>query len=436
MTAPNDNAAPSARRALIVGFVALALLIGGFGLWAGFSTIAGAVVASGQVEVDQNRQIVQHPDGGVIAEIAVKDGDTVAAGDLLIRLDGELLRSERAIVESQFFELLARRGRLEAERADASEITFPAELTAAAETDPTVAPLMAGQRDLFDARRATVEKTLEQLAQRRDQTISQISGIDAQLAALSTQQTLIAQELTDQRSLFERGLAQASRVLALEREAASLAGQLGELTAQRAQQEGRLTEIGIEELRLASQRREEAESELRNIGYRELELAERRRALSGQIERLELRAPVSGIVHAMAVTTPRAVLRAAEPVLYLIPQDRPLVISARVATINIDEVAIGQPVTLRFAAFSARTTPELFGQVSRISADALVDEATRAPYYRVEVVLDPGETDKLGGLVLVPGMPAEVYLRTADRSPMAYLLKPFTDYFNRAFRES
>lgn len=436
MTPQNDNAAPSARRALIVGFVALALLIGGFGLWAGFSTIAGAVVASGQVEVDQNRQIVQHPDGGVIAEIAVKDGDTVAAGDLLIRLDGELLRSERAIVESQFFELLARRGRLEAERADASEITFPAELTAAAETDPTVAPLMAGQRDLFDARRATVEKTLEQLAQRRDQTISQISGIDAQLAALSTQQTLIAQELTDQRSLFERGLAQASRVLALEREAASLAGQLGELTAQRAQQEGRLTEIGIEELRLASQRREEAESELRNIGYRELELAERRRALSGQIERLELRAPVSGIVHAMAVTTPRAVLRAAEPVLYLIPQDRPLVISARVATINIDEVAIGQPVTLRFAAFSARTTPELFGQVSRISADALVDEATRAPYYRVEVVLDPGETDKLGGLVLVPGMPAEVYLRTADRSPMAYLLKPFTDYFNRAFRES
>ena len=436
MTPQNDNAGPSARRALIVGFVALALLIGGFGLWAGFSTIAGAVVASGQVEVDQNRQIVQHPDGGVIAEIAVKDGDPVAAGDLLIRLDGELLRSERAIVESQFFELLARRGRLEAERADASEITFPAELTAAAETDPTVAPLMAGQRDLFDARRATVEKTLEQLAQRRDQTISQISGIDAQLAALSTQQTLIAQELTDQRSLFERGLAQASRVLALEREAASLAGQLGELTAQRAQQEGRLTEIGIEELRLASQRREEAESELRNIGYRELELAERRRALSGQIERLDLRAPVSGIVHAMAVTTPRAVLRAAEPVLYLIPQDRPLVISARVATINIDEVAIGQPVTLRFAAFSARTTPELFGQVSRISADALVDEATRAPYYRVEVVLDPGETDKLGGLVLVPGMPAEVYLRTADRSPMAYLLKPFTDYFNRAFRES
>ncbi|MDF1620286.1 HlyD family type I secretion periplasmic adaptor subunit [Pseudothioclava nitratireducens] len=436
MTPQNDNAAPSARRALIVGFMALALLIGGFGLWAGFSTIAGAVVASGQVEVDQNRQIVQHPDGGVIAEIAVKDGDPVAAGDLLIRLDGELLRSERAIVESQFFELLARRGRLEAERADASDITFPTELTAAAETDPTVAPLMAGQRDLFDARRATVEKTLEQLAQRRDQTISQISGIDAQLAALSTQQTLIAQELTDQRSLFERGLAQASRVLALEREAASLAGQLGELTAQRAQQEGRLTEIGIEELRLASQRREEAESELRNIGYRELELAERRRALSGQIERLDLRAPVSGIVHAMAVTTPRAVLRAAEPVLYLIPQDRPLVISARVATINIDEVAIGQPVTLRFAAFSARTTPELFGQVSRISADALVDEATRAPYYRVEVVLDPGETDKLGGLVLVPGMPAEVYLRTADRSPMAYLLKPFTDYFNRAFRES
>ncbi|PCD76294.1 HlyD family type I secretion periplasmic adaptor subunit [Pseudothioclava arenosa] len=435
-SSPKRQASPSARGAVTLGLAAIAVLIFGFGLWAAFSSISGAVVASGQVEVEQNRQIVQHPDGGVIAEILVKDGDLVEAGDLLLRLDGTLLRSELTIVESQFFELLARRGRLEAERDDAEETRFPAELAETAASDPAIAQLMEGQRNLFAARRETMQKSLDQLAERRLQTERQIEGIGAQLAALSTQVDLIRRELADQRKLFERGLAQAGRVLALEREEAALAGQIGELTAARAQSEARLTEIAIEALRLASQRREEAETELRNTGYRELELAERRRALSEQIDRLDIRAPVSGLVHAMAVTTPRSVIRAADPVLYLIPQDRPLVISARIPPIHIDEVAIGLPVTLRFSAFSARTTPELFGQVSRISADALLDEATRAAYFRAEVVLKAGETDKLAPLQLVPGMPAEVYIRTAERSPLSYLLKPFTDYFNRAFREN
>lgn len=425
----------SARGPILLGMLALVMLIGGFGLWASVSSIAGAVVASGQVEVDQNRQVVQHPEGGVVAEILVKDGDAVAAGTPLIRLDGALLRSELAIVEGQFYEILARRGRLEAERADAAVLSFPDELMAAA-ANPDIAALIDGQARLFAARAETQAKSLEQLGKRAEQTQSQITGIDAQLAALATQETLIARELTDQRSLLDKGLAQASRVLALEREAASLAGQLGELTALRAQSEGKLTEIDLERLRLSSARREEAESQLRDIGYRELELAERRRALAGQIERLDLRAPVSGLVHAMAVTTPRSVIRAAEPVLYLVPQDRPLVIGAQIATINVDEVSIGQPVTLRFSAFASRTTPEVFGQVTRVSADSLTDEATRVPYYRAEVMLNPGEIDKLGGLVLIPGMPVEVYIRTGERSPMAYLLKPLSDYFNRAFRES
>ncbi|WP_415184254.1 HlyD family type I secretion periplasmic adaptor subunit [Phaeovulum sp.] len=425
----------SAAGPVIAGFLAIAVLVGGFGIWAGFSSIAGAVVASGQVEVEQNRQVVQHPDGGVVAEILVHDGDLVAAGDPLIRLDGELLRSELSIVEGQFFELLARRGRLEAERVDAPQISFSPVLTKAAR-NPDIAELIDGQYRLFVARAETQTATLEQLAKRHDQTQSQIVGINAQLAALSTQESLIQRELTDQRGLFEKGLAQASRVLALEREAASLAGQVGELTAARAQAEGKLTEIDLESLRLSSARREEAETQLRDIGYRELELAERRRALSGQIERLDLRAPVAGIVHAMVVTTPRSVVRAAEPVMYLVPQDRPLVIGAQIQTINVDEVSVGQPVTLRFSAFASRTTPEVFGQVSRVSADALVDEATRAHYYRAEVVLNPGEIDKLGGLVLIPGMPVEVFIRTGERSPLAYLLKPLADYFNRAFRES
>lgn len=434
--APPEGASWSARAPLLLGFATLLVLVLGFGGWAALTSIAGAVIASGQIEVDQSRQVVEHPDGGVVAEILVRDGDRVAAGQPLVRLDGTLLRSELAIVEGQLFELLARSGRLEAERSGDGAITFSEALTAEAGR-PEVGDLMAGQERLFQARASTLARTMEQLGKRREQTLSQIAGIDAQLDALARQRDLIARELADQQTLFDKGLAQASRLLALQREEASLAGQAGELAAARAQAEGRITEIELERLRLDSARREEAETELGDLGARVLELAERRRALTGQIERLEIQAPVAGIVHEMEVRTLRSVIRPAEPVLWLVPQDRPLVVGARIATIHVDEVSVGQPVNLRFSAFSSRTTAELKGHVTRISPDALTDEATRQPYYRVEAMLDPGEAARLSGLPpLLPGMPVEVYMRTADRSPLAYLLKPLTDYFNRAFRES
>ena len=241
--------------------------------------------------------------------------------------------------------------------------------------------------------------------------------------------------LRDQRTLLDKGLAQAPRVLALEREAARLDGLLGETTASRAQAETQLAEIDLSRLEKSAAYREQAETELRDLGYRELELAERRRALTEQVARLEIRAPVAGVVQESQVTTPRSVIRAADPILYIIPQDRPLVVSARLATINVDEVQVGQPVVLRFSAFSSRTTPEIDGVLGRVSADALIDEATQMPYYRAEVTIPPEQIAKLKGLDLVPGMPVEVYVQTGERSPLAYLMKPLTDYFVRAFRE-
>jgi len=425
----------SARGALMLGLVAMILLVGGFGFWSVASRIAGAVVAPGQVEVEQHRQVVQHPEGGVVETIPVREGQAVEAGDVLIRLDGTLLRTELAIVEGQYFEILARRGRLETERADSPEIAFPEELVQLAPSRPDVAAMMQGQTQLFASRLDTLKQSTDQLDQQAQQVRNQIEGIDAQTSALQIQRGLIEDELTDQRSLLERGLAQASRVSSLEREAARLDGQLGETQAMRAQGETRLTEIGITKLKDAAERRETAETELRDLGYRELELAERRRALTEQIARLDIRAPVSGIVHQLQVTTPRAVIRPADPVLYLIPQDRPLVIAARVSPLNIDEVSAGQDVLLRFSAFSSRTTPEIHGTLARISADAVTDQATQMQYYRAEVTIPPEERDKLGDLSLVPGMPAEVYIQTGERSPLAYLMKPLSDYFNRAFRE-
>ena len=433
--APVPERVWSVRGPMALGWVALLLLVGGFGGWSVFTTLSGAVIAPGQIEVEQNRQVVQHPDGGVVEAILVKEGQLVAAGEPLILLDGGLLQSELSIVEGQFYEILARRGRLEAERDDAEFITFPDALLEAAKTNPEITALMEGQSRLFEAREVTLAQQVDQLGKRKGQITNQIDGIDAQAAALSRQLSLIKEELADQQSLLDKGLAQASRVLALLREEARLSGSVGELEASKAESGGRSTEIEIEILKLSSARREEALTQLRDLGYRELELAERRRALIEKIALLEIRAPVSGIVYGLQITTPRSVIRPADPVLYLVPQDRPLVIAARVDPRNIDLVTIGQPVKLIFPAFSSRTTPELQGTVSKLSADAFTDQNSGVSFYRAEIVIDPDQIGKLDGLTLIPGMPVEAFIRTKDRSPMAYLVQPFTDYFTYAFRE-
>lgn len=424
-----------ARGPLWLGSLTLVVLLGGFGLWSVTTTISGAIIASGRIEVEQHRQVVQHPDGGVVAEILVSEGNFVQVGDILLRLDGTLIQSELGIVESQLFEARARRARLEAERDGLEDMVIAGELYTLASTNPDAAEQLDGQRRLFAARAETTARTLEQLDRRKEQILSQIDGIDAQFNALNTQLMLIAEELADQQSLRDRGLTQAARVLSLQREEARLAGLLGELTASRAQAEGRITEIELQALGLVAQRREEASSQLRDIGTTELQLIQRQRALAEQVARLDIRAPASGRVLGLQVTTPRAVLRPADPVAFIIPQDRPLIITVQVAPIHIDEVHVGQPVKLMFPAFSMRSTPDVFGQVAVVSADALTDQVTGASYYRAEISLDPTEAARLGQ-TLLPGMPVEAFIQTRDRRPLAYLVQPLTDYFMQAFRES
>ncbi len=425
----------SARRPIVIGLLTVALLVFGFGGWSMLTEIDGAIVAAGQIEVENNKQVVQHPDGGVVAEINVKEGQSVQAGDLLIRLDGTLFDSELAVVEGQLFEAMARRARLEAERDDKAEPTFTGELAELAKTRPDVQEQIDGQLNLFHARRETLARQTEELGKRQNQIASQIEGIQAQMQAVTLQLGLIKEELTDQQSLLDKGLAQSSRVLALQREQAQLMGQMGDLESSKAQAEGRVTEIDIETLRLAAARREEANTQLRDLGPQALEMVERRRSLIERIQRLDIRAPVSGIVLGLVVTTPRSVIRAAEPILYIIPQDRPLVITVQIPPIHVDEVSAGQRVRLTFPSFPSRTAQDMFGHVTSVSADSLTDQRTQTPYFRAEIVLDEGEVAKLGKNVLLPGMPVEAFIQSGARSPMSYLLKPFTDYFKMAFRE-
>ena len=421
---------------LLVGFTALVLLVGGLGYWSVRTQIAGAIIASGMIVVESNRQVIQHAEGGVVGEILAKDGDVVEAGQLVIRLDDTLLGSERAVIDSQLIEIRARRARLEAERDEADSITFPTELVQASADQLQARQQIEGQSNLFEARRQSLEKELGQINERILQTENQIEGTEAQLNALAIQEELITSELADQETLFERGLVQIQRVSSLRREAARLAGELGKLTSEVAQLRGQIAALEIEKLKLDTSRREQAIVTLRDLQYREIELVQQRLSLAERLSRLEVRAPVSGIVYGSTVFALKSVVQPAEPLLYIIPQDQPLVVSARVDAIHVDQIYVGQEASLRFTAFNQRLTPEIFGHVSAVSADVFQDEVTGINYYRVELLPRAEELLKLEDQVLLPGMPVETYLKTDERTPLSYLTKPMTDYFGRALRES
>lgn len=423
----------SARLPLVIGFGAMALLVGVIGVWSVRTEIAGAIIADGVIVVENNRQVVQHAEGGIVGEILARDGDVVKAGDLLIELDDTLLQSELSVAELRLIELRARRVRLEAERDEADSVEFPDDLVnhplaAAAEQ-------IEGQRVLFAARKETFDNELLQLAERIEQTGNQIAGTEAQLEALTTQQNLAAEELEVQEAALERGLVQSQRVLTLRREKASLAGEIGKLTADVARFRGEIAALEIERVRLQNSRREAAIGELRDIQFQELELVEKQHSLRKRLERLKIRAPVSGIVYGSTIFAQSAVVRAAEPLMYLIPQDQPLLVNARVEAIHIDQVHVGQTATLRFTAFNQRVTPEVTGVVTAVSADVFQDDRTGASFYRVDLAPLTDELPKLEEQQVLPGMPVEAFLQTASRTPISYLTKPLTDYFGRSFRE-
>ena len=434
--APEPRDRWNINRFLILGYATLAFLVVGFGAWGGFTSIAGAIIAHGSVEVQGNRQVVQHAKGGVIDTINVRDGDVVAAGDVLVELAGDDERSEFGIVEGQWFEILARKARLSAERDLSDRIAFSPELIDRAATDPKVAELMIAQQQQFEASRKVRNEEIAQLTERERQIEKQNVGLVAVDKATRSQLDMLRQEIAVQEDLLAKGLTQLARVLALKREYAALEGDGARAEAAIAENGGKIAETAIERVRLVSKMREEAIAELRDLEYREIELRERRIALRDQIEDLQLRAPVAGVVYGSTVDTLRGVIRAAEPIMYIVPRDAGLIVRARVEPMHIDRVHVGQDARMRFAAFDTRTTPEVDGKVMKVSADAIEDPQTQMRYYLAEVSITPEAREELGEVEILPGMPVEAYIRTGDRSPLVYLTKPLTDYFAKAFRES
>lgn len=426
----------NALRPLLAGCIAALVLVVGFGGWAVTATLAGAVVVSGQIEVEHNLLVVQHPDGGVVEEILVTEGQRVEAGQVLLRLEGSLLQSELTIVESQYFEALARQSRLNAEREGRETLDFAPLLQAEMATRADARDIAEGQRRLFEARRLTQAQQVAQLERRREQNQAQLNGLAAQARATQREADLLQVELSGQENLLAQGLVLGARVSTLQRDAARLEGASGAIAAEIAQVHGRITEVTLQIMALQAARREEAESELREVGIQIIELAERRRALGEYIARLELRAPVAGRVHGLQITTPRAVLRPAEPLLQIVPHDRPLVLSVRIMPADIDQVFIGQQASVLFPAISLRNMPELRGHVTMVSADAFLDERLGQRFFQAEIALSAEARALLGEHALVPGMPVEAFIRTGDRTPLDYLTRPLTEQLFRALRES
>jgi len=419
---------------IVAGAFALALLVGGFGGWSVYARLSGAVIADGSVMVALNRQIVQHPEGGVVARVAVREGDVVARGDVLIALDPYRLHRQITALEGQIDTLNARRARLLAERDGLTEISPKGPKTANASP---FSEQIKGQRRLFRARHATRAQELDQQDLRRLQINGQIAGIRAQHRAYLSQYALIQTELDQQENLLARGLAQSARVTALRREIARLQGVLGELEAQISVSHERATEVTIQKLKLQNQWREEAIGDLRDLEARLWDLSQQRTALIEQREDLYIRAPVSGVVYGLEVFAERAVIRPAQPLLYLVPQDRPMTILARVGLLDVDHVRPGQPVELRFPGVVDADTVGLAGRVTRLSPDAIAQPDGTGAFYHAQIELEtPAALAPGSPLALRPGMPVQAFFKTADRRPISYLIEPLAAYFRKAFRES
>ncbi|ALK08672.1 HlyD family type I secretion periplasmic adaptor subunit [Blastochloris viridis] len=425
----------SIRRHLGAGAVVSVVLVGGAGGWAAATNLAGAVVATGHFIVESRVKKIQHPTGGVVGQIRVREGQRVTAGEVVMCLDATQTRANLAIVTKRLDEFAARRARLEAERDDVEMIAFAPDLQARAD-DPEVARLIAGERRLFELRREARLGQKAQLRERILQSETEIQGLIAQEEAKARSTVLIGLELKGVRKLWEKGLVSVQRLMALEREAVNLDGERGRLSAAQAQSSGKIAETRIQLLQIDQDFRSEVASSLRDIEAQTAEYVERKVTAEDQLKRTDIVAPQTGVVHELAVHTIGGVISSTDTVMLIVPDSDRLALEARLTPQDIDQVRLGQPAVLRMSAFNQRTTPELNGTVSHVAADLTEDPRTGISFYLIRIMVPAGELARLGTLTLAPGMPAEVFVQTGDRPAISYLLKPLTDQIARAFREN
>ena len=434
MTTPNTPSQRSIRFHLIIGLAVVLVLGGGLGGWAATAQLAGALIAPGTVVVDTNVKKVQHPTGGVVGEVRARDGDIVKAGDIVVRLDDTVTKAGLAIVTKNLNGLWARAARLEAEQRGSERIAFPPQLLEQM-ADDDVKNVIGSETKLFNVRSTGRVGQKQQLRERISQLNEEIAGLSAQEQAKTREIALVEKELVGVRGLFDQQLVQISRLTVLERDAARLAGERAQFIAARAQAKGKITEIELQIFQIDKDLVSEVSKDLRETNDKIGEFVERKVTAEDQLRRIDIRAPQDGVVLQSNVHTVGGVITAGDTLMLIVPQTDSLSVEARVNPQDIDKLLIGQKTVLRLTAFNQRTTPELNGEVSRVSADTTTDQRTGQAYYTIRISLPPSEVARLGDVRLIPGMPVEAFVQTGERTMLSYLAKPLSDQFMRAFRE-
>jgi len=421
------------RKPLMIGLGACFLLVFGVGGWAATTQLSGAVIASGKLVVDTNVKKIQHPTGGIVGELLVKEGDRVKQGDVVVRLDGTQARANLGIVTKALEEMAARQARFEAERDNDRTVEFPPELTSRA-SDPEIARLMTGEQRLFEMRRTARDGQKAQLREQIKQLNLQIEGTQAQEGAKGKELKLLAQELEGVRTLWKQNLVPISRVTTLERDSARMEGERSALIASLAQSRGRIAELELKIHQIDQDLASEVGKELAEIRAKKSEMSERRISADDQLRRIDLVSPQAGRVFQRNVHTVGGVVQAGEPLMLIVPDSDSLIVDAKVAPQDIDQIHVGQHAVLRFAAFNQQTTPEVNGEVIHIGADVSQEDKATEPYYSVRIRVAEGELSRLEGLQLLAGMPVESFIQTTPRTVASFLVKPLTDQLARAFR--
>jgi membrane fusion protein, type I secretion system len=419
---------------VFAGVTLFALLVTGVGGWAASTSISGALIAPGSIVVDSNTKKVQHPTGGVIGELLVRDGDRVKAADVVARLDQTVTRANLAIIVKGLDEFTARKARLTAERDGADTITFPQTLVARAH-EADIAQIIHGEQKLFELRRSARSGQKAQLRQQSEQLQEEIVGLAAQQKAKVREISLINRELEGVRELFKSNLVPLTRLTLLEREATRLDGEQAQLIAAVAQAKGKIAEIELKIIQIDVDLSSEVAKEMREIDAKIGEFVERRVSAEDQLQRVDIRAPQDGTVFQLSVHTVGGVVSPGETIMLIVPNDESLSVEAKINPQEIEQVQLNQKTVLRFSAFNFATTPEIYGHVSRLSADTTSDQRTGQTYYTIRISIAADELSRLGHVKLVPGMPVECFIQTGERTALSYFLKPLQDQMMRAFRE-
>ena len=419
-------------RGHVIAGSALALLLAvGCGGWAANAALNGAVITQGAIKIDQNLKEVQHRDGGIVQAIAVRQGDTVEAGQVLFRLDDVQTRAELSIVRSQLAENIGRKARLAAERDNLPNVVFPPEIaTLSDETDH----ILEGESRLFTGNQTNRNSRKEQLEISIVQSGEEIRGLEARQVAKAEELRLVDLERNKYLSLFQKGFIDGVKVFNINREWARLLGERGEIDATVARSKLRISDARLQIIAIDETARTEAQRELRQVEAKISELSDRRIASEDRLARMEIRAPIAGRVNELMIYTVGGVITPAARLATIVPQNSKLIVEVRIAPNDINQVRVGQIARMRFSAFNRNTTPEVSGKLTHISPATTKDPATGLNFYVGEVQIDDAAA-MLGDRALLPGMPVEVFLATEERTALSYLMKPLLDHAARISRE-